>query len=88
MVGLATFARFSLLDGRRAFALTVVGYRPNGSKCMRLRAIIFGLPLLAIAVATSAETLPGNYGAVDIDTALKKSAADGKPIMLFVSGVG
>ena len=55
---------------------------------MRLRAIIFGLPLLAIAVATSAETLPGNYGAVDIDTALKKSAADGKPIMLFVSGVG
>lgn len=55
---------------------------------MRLRAIIFGLPLLAIAVAAGAVTLPGDYGAVDFDTALKKSAADSKPIMLFVSGAG
>lgn len=55
---------------------------------MRSKAMIFGLPLLAIAVAAGAVTLPGEYGAVDIDTALKKSAADGKPIMLFVSGAG
>ena len=55
---------------------------------MRLKAMIFGLPLLAIAVTASAATLPGDYGAVDFDTALKKSAADSKPIMLFVSGEG
>ena len=55
---------------------------------MRLRTLIFGLPLLAIAAAACAVTLPGDYGAVDIGTALKKSAADGKLIMLFVSGVG
>ena len=78
----------SLLDGRRmGLRRLSLGISQTGA-CMHLRAMIFGLPLLAIAAVASAVTLPGDYGAVDIDTALKKSAADGKLIMLFVAGVG
>ena len=78
----------SLLDGRRTSLRRLsLGISQTGA-CMRLRTLIFGLPLLAIAAAACAVTLPGDYGAVDIGTALKKSAADGKLIMLFVSGVG
>ena len=44
--------------------------------------------LLAFASLSSAATLPKDFGAVDFDIALKKSASDGKPIMLFVSSEG
>jgi len=44
--------------------------------------------LFSSASLVSAETLPGSYGAVDFDIALKRSTSDGKPIMLFVSTSG
>lgn len=79
----------AMFDGQRTeFALAFQSSRSNQGCAMRLKATILSLPLLVIMGTAVAARLPGDYGAVDIDTALKKSAADGRPIMLFASAGG
>lgn len=55
---------------------------------MKIHPLVIGFAALFGGSAASAVTLPGDYGAVAFQAALKASAADGKPIMLLLSAPG
>ena len=52
---------------------------------MKRGSTLTSIAALLVCTGVSAVTLPRDYGAVDIEMALKSSAGDGKPIMLLVS---